>query len=384
MEIATFTEEAPGKLVKIPEGVHAFVPNPLPPTIQIDAATADILSKASQAIGELKGTGAKLPNPYLLIRPFMRREAVLSSRIEGTFATPEELLLFEATPTEDPPRNEIREVANYVRALGWGLKKLNELPVSHRLIKEAHHILLAGVRGEESCPGEFRNRQNFIGGSGQSIYEARFVPPPVEDMQAGMDDFEKYLHAKCDLPFLIRLPLIHYQFEALHPFVDGNGRVGRLLIVLLLAEREYLPEPLLYLSAYFDRNRDAYIDHLLRVSQAGMWLEWIRFFLQGIVEEAHDAIRRSQRLLALREELRGKVQMRRSSALLPKLVDELIAVPAITIPQARKILGVTYRSAQLNIKKLVDAGILKEVAGRKRNRVYYAPSIISIIEADKA
>ena len=383
MDDAEFTADAPGKLVKILEGVLAFVPNPLPPQISIEHETADTLAESARAIGELKGIGSKLPNPYLLIRPFIRREAVLSSRIEGTIATPEELVLFEATPSELPPRNEIREVANYVRALEYGLMKLKELPVSHRLIREVHRILLTDVRGEESRPGEFRNRQNFIGDPSQTIHEARFVPPPVEAMKAGMDGFEKFLHAKCDLPFLIRLPLIHYQFEALHPFIDGNGRVGRLLIVLLLAEREYLSEPLLYLSAYLDRNRDAYVNQLLRVSQTGTWIEWIRFFLQGIIEEAHDALRRSQRLLDLREELRTKVQTRRSSALLPKLVDELLAFPALTIPQARKILGVTYRSAQKNVEKLVEAGILKESGMRQRNRVYYAPSIISIIEADK-
>jgi Fic family protein len=383
MDPAAFSSAAPGKLVKIPEGDFAFVPEPLPPKLELDARTAQILSEAAWALGELSGVGQKLPNPHLLIGPFLRREAVLSSRIEGAVATAEELLLFEAIPTREPPRDEIREVANYVRALEFGLERLRELPVSLRLMRELHKVLLTGARGEERRPGQFRDRQNYIGNPSQGIADARFVPPPVQEMNQALDDFEKFIHAPSELPFLIRLTLIHYQVEAIHPFIDGNGRIGRLLIPLVLCEARYLPQPLLYLSAYFERNREAYADHLLRVSQTGAWSDWIRFFLEGVAEQSRDAVRRSQRLLDLQQEYHGKLQTARASALLLKLVDKLFAFPALTISHARKELDVTYPSAKRNMQKLVEAGILEAVNGRRRNRVYIAPEIISIIEAEK-
>ena len=321
-----------------------------------------------------------LPNPHLLIGPFLRREAVLSSRIEGTIATAEELLLFEALPAKEPPRDEIREVANYVRALEHGLRRYNELPVCLRLIKEIHKTLLTGVRGEEGRPGEFRNRQNYIGNPGQPIETARFVPPPANDTLKALDDLEEYIHAPADLPFLIQMSLIHYQFEAIHPFIDGNGRVGRLLIPLLLCERKFLPHPLLYLSAFFERNREAYADCLLAVSQSGVWRDWIRFFLQGVIEQSRDAVLRSQKLLNLWQIYRQKLQTARASALLLRLVDELFAYPAMTIAQAKELLGVTYPSAKKNMEKLERAGILKTSEERHRNKVYFAPDIIALID----
>lgn len=321
-----------------------------------------------------------LPNPYLLIGPFLRREAVLSSRIEGTIASAEELLLFEASPSREPPRDEIREVANYVRALEHGLQRLSELPVCLRLIKEIHKILLTGVRGEESRPGEFRNRQNYIGNPGEPIDAARFVPPPVNETMKALDDLEKYIHDPSDLPLLIQMGLIHYQFEAIHPFIDGNGRVGRLLIPLLLCERKFLPHSLLYLSAFFERNRDAYANHLLKVSQTGAWSGWLRFFLEGVVEQSRDAVLRSQRLLRLWQVYRQKLQTARATALLLRLVDECFSYPALTISQAKEMLRVTYPSAKKNMEKLVRAGILTGEADRQRNKVYLAREIIAIIE----
>lgn len=380
MNPESFGTNAPGKLVTIPEGCSAFVPNTLPPKLEIDWQTAQLLADAARALGELAGVGKKLPNPHLLIGPFLRREAVLSSRIEGTYATAEELLLFEAIPTKEPPRDEIREVANYVKALEFGLARLKELPVCLRLMREIHEVLITGVRGHDRRPGEFRNRQNYIGNPGQGINDARFVPPPVEDMHQALLDFEKFIHAPTELPFLIQLTLIHYQIETIHPFIDGNGRVGRLLIPLFLCERGYLPQPLLYLSAYFERNRSGYVDHLLRVSQAGAWLDWIAFFLKGVVEQSRDAIARSQRLLDLWQEYRRRMQTARASALLLRLIDQLFAFPALTISHAQKELNVTYPSAKKNMLKLVEAGVLREASGRQRNRVYIAPEVISIIE----
>ncbi len=383
LQPADFATDAPGSLVKATQGYWTFVPNPLPPRLTLDLETIRRLSEAERALGQLAGVGRMLPNPHLLVHPFLRREAVLSSQIEGTIASLEQLALFEASPPAETALQNVREVANYAKAMEHGLQRLKELPVSLRLIREVHEQLLRGVRGEEYRPGEFRQGQNFIAKPGQAIEDARFVPPPVPAMMQALADFEMYLHSTSDLPGLVQLALIHYQFESIHPFMDGNGRIGRLLIALLLCERDYLSQPLLYLSAYFERNRDAYMDNLLRVSQLGAWSEWIKFFLRGVAEQSRDAVERSQRLLDLQQQYRTKVQTARASALLPKLVDQLFASPAITIAQAKDRLGVTYRGAQLNIAKLEKAGILREYTAGSRNRIYIADGILTALEQER-
>jgi cell filamentation protein, protein adenylyltransferase len=381
MKRTDFTSEAPGKFAKAPDDCWAFVPDPLPPPLQLDPETIRELSDAAHALGELAGVGRILPNPHLLITPFVRREAVLSSKLEGTIATASELLLFEAHPVGEPERPDIREVYNYVAALEQGLRRTKQLSASLRLMRELHAALLKGVRGEDQRPGEFRQWQNFIGKRGQNIREARFIPPPVSEMTAALNQLEGFIHAPTQLPFLVWLALIHYQFEAIHPFMDGNGRVGRLLIPILLCEHGQLSQPLLYLSAYFEQKRDAYVDSLLRVSQAGDWLSWIKFFLRGVAEQSRDAVQRSRRLLELREGYRAQMQKRRASALLLQLVDDLFAYPATTIAGAQKRLRITYPSAKLNIEKLAQAGILKR-SDRKYNPPYIAPEIVAIIERD--
>jgi Fic family protein len=338
------------------------------------------LSEADQALGQLAGVGRMLPNPHLLIRPFLRHEAVMSSQIEGTVARLEDLLRFELDPSEEDRVPDVREVANYVAALDHGLSRLDELPVCLRLIRELHERLLRDVRGEDRRPGEFRECQNFIGRPGQTAAEARFVPPPVPEMKIALDGLEKYIHTPGGLPVLVQLALIHYQFETIHPFMDGNGRVGRLLISLLLCERRCLPAPLLYLSAYLERHRDAYMDHLLRVSQTGAWEEWLRFFLQGVAEQARDAVQRSHGLLDLWKGYRDKLSSARAPALLLKLVDALFELVAITIPKAGQLLGVTPRSAQQNVEKLEKAGVVHEVTGKARNRIYVAHEIVAALE----
>jgi len=377
-----FAEAAPGRLVFGQEGHCAFVPEPLPPNPVLDRSLILQLTEAYGALGELAGVGHRLPNPHLLIGAFLRREAVLSSRIEGTLATAQELLLFEVMPTEPPRTPDVREVANYVRALEHGLKRLKELPVSLRLLRELHEVLMHGVRGQEKHPGEFRTIQNYIGRPGTPLQEARFVPPPPAEMQQSLHELEKYLHRESEWPFLVELALIHYQFEAIHPFIDGNGRIGRLLISLLLCERKLLPQPLLYLSAYFERHKNEYYDHLLRVSQKGAWLDWIRFFLRGIAEQSRDAVIRSARLLALWEQYRTTMQTPRASALILRLIDYLFSYPALTIPQASQMLNLTFRSAQANVQRLVEAGILVERTGGRRNRIFVAPEIVSLIETE--
>ncbi len=384
MDPADFTDQSPGQLLKSPEGQWAFVPAALTAWIDLDLGAVKLLTDAERGMGELVGVGKRLPNPHLLIGPFLRREAILSSRIEGTITTAQELLLFEAEEPETPPTPDVKEVRNYIDAMEYGLERLEKLPVCLRLIQELHERLMQNVRGEEHRPGEFRDRQNFIGTQGQTVNEARFVPPPVPEMHKALQEFELYLATPNDLPVLVQLALIHYQFETIHPFMDGNGRIGRLLITLLLCERGCIPQPLLYLSAYFERNRDAYMNHLLRLSQTGNWLDWVNFFVRGVADQSRDAIERANTLYILRDVYTKKMTAARSSALCLKLIDDLFAYPAISVARAAKRLGVTHRSAQLNVHKLVAQGILREATGRQRNRIYVAPAIIAAIEAERA
>jgi len=384
MNPVDFTAEKNGRLLKTQLDFWAFLPNPLPPQLTLSWDLVSQLSEADRALSELAGTTRTLPNPHLLIGPFIRREAVLSSRIEGTQASLTDLLFFEASGTVDPKAPDAREVANYVKAMEYGLARLKKFPLSLRFIREVHEYLMDGVRGDHLTPGEFRRSQNWIGPDGCTLMEATYVPPPVDEMEKALDQFETYLYAPSTVPILIRLAAIHYQFEAIHPFLDGNGRIGRLLITLLLCKEEALSEPLLYLSAYFERHRNEYYRLLLTVSQAGKWIDWISFFLRGVAEQARDALARSDRLLHLWESYRREFQSARSSALQLRLLDQLFAYPAITTNQAAKHLKVTHRSAQLNIEKLIRKGILKEATGKQRNRVFVAPQIVKIIEASQA
>lgn len=383
MKPIDFKRNGAGKLVKAPQGYWAFVPHPPPPPLKLTWNLVRENSEADRALSELAGVARTLPNPHLLIHPFIRREAVLSSRIEGTQASLSDLLFFEASGERDVYSVDVIEVSNYVKALEYGVERLETLPVSLRLIREIHKQLMEGVRGEHMTPGEFRRSQNWIGPPGCTLMEATFVPPPEAKMKEALDQFEKYLHASAQLPPLIRLAMLHYQFEAIHPFLVGNGRVGRLLLTLLLCADGLLPKPLLYLSAYFERHRQRYYDLLLAISQRGAWSEWITFFLRGVAEQSHDAIRRSNRLIDLWQEYRQKLQSARTSPLSLRLVDELLSYPAISVAWAAKRLKVTHRSIQLNIEKLVRHGILREATGRRRNRIFVAPEIINILEAHK-
>jgi len=385
MDPARFRKEGAGKLLRIGKEQWAFVPNPLPPVLEITWELAERLSDADRSLGELAGVGRTIPNPHLLIGPFTRREAVLSSRIEGTQATLTELFSAEAAARKEWPSEGVREVANYVSALEYGLKRLKQLPVSLRLVQELHARLMKGVRGELLTPGEFRRSQNFIGPPGCKLENATYVPPPVPQMKDALDRFEKYLHEeRRTLPPLVRLSLIHYQFEAIHPFWDGNGRIGRLLITLLLCSESLLPQPLLYLSAYFERNRREYYRLLLDISQTGSWTGWVRFFVNGISEESQDAVARSNQLSALRQDYREKLQEGKFPGRTLELMETLFTQPVLTVSSARQRLQVTTRAAQQNVDKLVRAGILTEVTGKVRYRVFVARRIIQVVEADRA
>jgi Fic family protein len=378
MKAEDFQKSPSGHLVPTIQDSFAFVPNPLPPKLDLTPAFKP-LERATLALGELSGVGRSLTtDPRLLIRPFSRKEAIASSRMEGTFTTLHELLNLEAGIDPSRVRADTREVRNYTNALEHGLRRIPELPISKRLIQEMHEILMKDVqsdRGAHFVPGEFKRDQNWIGG--RLLQNARFVPPPPNESIECLDRFEKYVHEESDVPLLIRLAYLHYQFEAIHPFPDGNGRVGRILIPLILCEHKVLSKPLLYLSDYFEKNFAKYIDLMFEVSRSGAWLEWVLFFLEGISESARDAIQKATALQELHKQYLAMVQSARSSALLAKLVDELFNIPATTIPFAMRDLGISYNSAKNNIKKLLELGII--VAGDSdRPQWFYASKIIDI------
>jgi len=382
MRPANFSAQSPGRVVQAGQDQStyywAFVPDPLPPRLVYTPRLLHVLSKADRAVGELAGLGRTLHNPWLLVQPFLRREAVLSSRIEGTEADLTDVYAYEAGVRKGLPP-DVREVHNYVRALQHGLARLQTLPVSLRLMREIHAILMEGVRGEHATPGEFRRSQNWIGPPGCTLNEATFVPPPPEHLMPALDAWEKYLHTEDEHPPLVRLALIHYQFEAIHPFLDGNGRIGRLLLVLLMVDWEILPLPLLYLSAYFEESREVYYESLLRVSTQGAWEDWVVFFLQGVVEQAQDALRRMKRLQDLRLTWREQMTRKRVSANLLKLIDILFEKPEITSREAAERTGLTVQGARRLLRHLLEADILVAV-GSKYHRRYRAPEIWKVLE----
>lgn len=361
-------------------GYWAFIPNPLPPKIGYDRKLSRLLSEADRLLGELSGTGRLLLNPYLLISPYIRREAVSSSRIEGTKASLSDLFIYEAAEAEKPKIPDVLEVRNYVQAMEYGIKRVLELPISRRLICEIHGILMEGVRGQHMTPGELRRSQNWIGPAGCSLNEATFIPPPVEEMKEALSLWEKYLHSDPGEPPLIQCASMHYQFEAIHPFLDGNGRIGRLLITFLLCERGYLTQPLLYLSEFFDKYRDEYYSRLLAVSQTGDWRGWIDFFLRGISNQAQEAVSDAKRILELHtvyEETLMKTKKIPESA--HRLIDEIFENPFINISRLSKKWKIPFNSVKRGVLRLLKIGILQEFDQRKRNRIYYAPRLLELL-----
>lgn len=360
----------------------AFVPDPLPRHIDLNSSLVYLLDQASRAVATLAGIGETLPNPHLLIRPFVRREAVLSSRIEGTQASISDLFLFEAAG-ERRAHGDVKEVANYVRAVDYGLDRLGELPLSMRLVNEIHAKLLAGVRGGERAAGQIRTRQVWIGPDGTTIQQARFVAPPPGHLPELLGDWEKFLHEDLQVPPLIQCAMMHYQFEAIHPYIDGNGRIGRLLITLFLCAKDVLPTPLLYLSAYFDRHRNEYYDRLYDVSAAGDWEHWLRFFLQGVAEQAKDALLRSRRVRALQDKYRLVLQAGGASGNALRLLDELFAHPFMTVPFAHRLLGISQQGARNILERLRQAGIVHPDE-TKWPRMYVTTELLQAIEAPVA
>ncbi len=369
--------DAPGRTVRARGGHPAFVPDPLPPTIEWTPTLVGALSDADRLIGRLAGEGGRLPNPHLLIRPFVRREAVLSSRIEGTQATLGELLAAEAGAAVDRSPADLREVANYVVALEYGLKRLKSLPLSLRLTRELHTKLMTGVRGGHATPGEFRKTQNWIGPPGCTLENATYVPPPPEAIMDCLAAWERFLHDR-SLPVLVQTALMHVQFEAIHPFLDGNGRVGRLLITLSLVERDVLPTPLLYLSAFFQATRRDYYDRLHGVHSRSEWEAWLVYFLNGVARQSEDALSRAERINTLLA--RWRAALAASSRIALPLLDLVAENPYCTIRRVEKRLKVAFTTAQRAIERLQAGGVLKQINESKRDRVYCATALLEILE----
>jgi Fic family protein len=369
---ADFTDNAPGRLVAC-DGHQAFVPDPLPTVLEFTPKLVTTLSRADNSVGLLAGTGRNLANPMLLIAPYLRREAVLSSRIEGTLSTLADLYEDEATGNA---RGDVREVRNYLAAHEYGLMALEEMPLCLRLLRAVHRHLMQGVRGHERNPGRFRTYQNWIGReAGAPITEARYVPPPLPAMKMALGDLETFLHND-SLPPLVVAALAHYQFEAIHPFGDGNGRVGRLLISLLLHERGLLPQPLLYISAYFERSGAEYYDRLLRVSTHGDWQGWLTYFLRAVEVQSQAAVEDAERLLDLQSRYHELLAGAKARVSARQLVDRLFLNPYITAPSAAVLLDVSRPTARAAIRDLIEQGILREITGQKWGQVFLADKIL--------
>ncbi len=376
MDSVRMSNRRAGRNVLQLDGYHAFVPKSLPPEppLQIDTEMVGLLSKADRALGRLDGVTSVLPNPELFVAMYVRREAVLSSQIEGTQSTLEDVLQFEFDARARDLPKDVGEVVNYIDAMNYGLERLEELPLSLRLIREIHGRLLAGVRGGDKTRGEFRRSQNWIGPPGCGLRSAIFVPPPVHAMHDALGDFERFLHDTRSFPALIHCALAHAQFETIHPFTDGNGRVGRLLITFLLCQREILRGPLLYLSLYLKAHRTEYYDRLTAVRFKGDWEGWVRFFLRGVFEISQSASDTARKVLDLRERHRQQVENAR-------VLDYLFAHPIVSVGMIKELLGCTDPTARRVVEQFVDQGVLREITGHRRNRRYRFDKYLALFES---
>ena len=371
-----------GMLVPVTENQMAFAPSDLPRELNLSPHLVWTLDNASRAVASLAAIGENMQNPHLLISPMMRREALLSSRIEGTIASLSDVLSHEAA-WKRRPNDDVEEVINYVNALDLGISLLADLPISYRLVNRLHRVLLSGVRGQDKRPGEFRTLQVWIGAPGSSIRNARFVPPPPDMLRDLFQNWEEFANADLEMPPLVRCALMHYQFEAIHPYRDGNGRIGRLLITLLLMKSGLLSTPLLYLSAYFERERQRYYDELFNVSATGDWERWLEYFLTGVWTESRDVVERIRQLRDLREKYRAELLERRAPASESRLVDELFANPFMTIRRASEILEMSLPGARRVVGRLATSGIVQIRRGG-RPRQYVAEEVLEILDAPEA
>ena len=367
-----------GSLVPTIQGQLAYVPNPLPRELNLSPGVVSLLDRASRAIATLSGVGETIQNPHLIVGPLLRREAVLSSRIEGTRASLTDVFSYEVGNAQSAS-GDVREVVNYVLALEHGIDNLDTLPISLRLINEMHEQLLDGVRGGFLRTGKFRQDQVWIGFPGSTIRDAIFVPPPPDRLMDLFSDWERFMNEPSEMPPLVRCALMHYQIEAIHPFEDGNGRIGRLLITLFLIASGVLRTPLLYLSAYFERDRRSYYDELLAVSVGCDWERWLQYFLMGVLIESRDALERIRRIRSLQDRYREVLEQRGASISALHLIEVMFAQPIITIRAASESLGMSISGARGVLNQLVSAGLVRH-DGQTWPRLYVADEIMAVLQ----
>ena len=381
-EFRPATSSRAGRYIMHPSGYRAFIPAPLPPDppVQIAGELQLLLSQADRALGRLDGSIQTLPHPDLFVYMYVRKEAVLSSQIEGTQSSLQDVLAAEARILAPDRPKDVDEVVNYVRAMNHGLKRLAELPVSVRLIREIHTELLQRVRGSHLTPGELRTSQNWIGPGGCTLNEASFVPPPPHEVPQKLAELEKFLHTDTGLPLLIEIGLAHAQFETIHPFLDGNGRIGRLLITFLLCERQVLLKPVLYLSYFFKRYRQQYYEQLQSVRDAGTWEQWLTFFLKGVVEVSGQATDTARRILDLREAHRRAIteSLGRAAGNGHRVLEHLYEHPIVSVNEVQGLIATTYPAANDLVARMVDVDILREVTGQARNRKFIYQTYIQL------
>ncbi len=368
-----------GKYIRQPQGYSAFIPAEVPPDPPVDiSGLAAVLSTADQQIGRLDGVSRTLPNPDLFVAMYVRREAVLSSQIEGTQSSLDDVLSYQLDAKTPGLPRDVAEVVNHVAAMNHGLARLASLPLSLRLIREIHEVLMSGVRGSEKTPGEFRRSQNWIGPPGATLSDASFVPPPAHEIDRLMGNLELFLHGSADLPRLVHAAIAHAQFETVHPFLDGNGRVGRLLITFLLVHGGVLEKPLLYLSHFLRRHRAEYYDRLTAVRE-GDWEGWLAFFLRGVAETSREATITAGAILVLRDDHRRRVAEVAGTTGL-RLLDGLFQQPIVNVAWVRGNLDVSWPTANRLVGQLVDDRLLVEMTGHRRNRVFRYEPYLALFE----
>lgn len=384
VEARAITATRAGRYVRQLTGYSAFSPAPLPPDppLNLGGERQRLLSQADYALGRLDGAIVTLPNPDLFVYMYVRKEAVLSCQIEGTQSSLQNLLAAEAQITDPDAPADVGEVVNYVKAMNHGLNRLSELPVSVRLIREIHEVLLKGLRGGRLAAGELRTSQNWIGPAGCTLQDAVFVPPAPHEVSPALADLEHFLHSGSALPVLAQVALAHAQFETIHPFLDGNGRTGRLLITFLLTERNLLSRPVLYLSHYFKRHRTEYYERLQSVRDAGDWEGWVDFFLHGVIEVSGEAARTAAAILRMREEYRARIteEMGRAAGNGHRIMERLFDRPIVTVRTVREWLGCTSAAANNLVARLERLGLLKKVTRQARNRQFRFDPYLRLFE----
>ena len=372
-------ENRAGTFISQPSGYKTFKPKPLPPipTVSYDSEMIELLSRADRMLGRLDGVTETLPDPELFVAMYVQKEAVLSSQIEGTQASLVDV--FDGDQTKEK-REDIGDIINYVGAMNYGLERLKEFPLSLRLLREIHQVLLSSGRGSKRSPGEFRTSQNWIGGN--SLMDAKFIPPHHDFLNILMGDLENFLNnPDLSLPTLMKIAIAHYQFETIHPFLDGNGRIGRLLITLFLVQERILDRPLLYLSTYFEKRKDLYYDNLNEIRTKNDLKQWIKYFLVGIEQTASQASQTLYEILRFKEDIEHKIQReygRRNHQAIT-LLHELLKNPFTTVEQAASICGITYKAANELVKKLCGDDILVEITGKNRNRLFVFEKYLNIV-----